>query len=136
MRSSGNFYSERGHGQPLLISLVGTAVGATASAAVIFSLVGSPPTQSDVLSISPRPIVRDIGASVAKETVKYQPAAEIPLAPTGTNEVATQTEAEHQPELSKQGSRMHKRVVVTRSRESYWRGRFARAFSQPRFSSW
>jgi hypothetical protein len=135
MRSIGNFYSERGHGQHFLIPLVATAVGATASAAVILSLVGSPPTQPDVSSISPRPIVRDIGASVAKETVKDQPTAETPLRSTGTNEVVTQTEAEHQLKASKQESRMHKRVV-TRSRQSYWRGRFARAFSQPRFSSW
>jgi hypothetical protein len=135
MRSTGHFYSERGHRHPLLVPLVATAVGATASAAVILSLVGSPPTQPDISSISPRPIVRDVGASVAKETVKDQPTAETPLRPTATNEVVTQTDAEHQPEVSKQEPRMHKRVA-TRSRESYWRGRFARAFSQPRFSSW
>jgi hypothetical protein len=135
MRSIENFHSERGHGQTLLVPLVATAVGATASAAVILSLVGSPPPQHDVSSISPRPIVRDIGASVVKETIKDQPTAETPLPPTGINKVATQTGVEHQPEVSMQESRMHKRVV-TRSRQSYWRGGFARAFSQPRFSTW
>jgi len=135
MRSIENFYSERGRGQSLLLPLVATAVGATASAAVILSLVASPPPQHDVSSISPQPIVRDIAASVANQTVKDQPKAETPLPPTGTNEVATLTEAEHQPGVSKQESRPHKRAV-TRSREPYWRGRFARAFSQPRFSSW
>jgi hypothetical protein len=131
MRSIENFYSERG--RDVLVPLVATAVGATASAAVILSLVGSPPPQHDVTSISPRPIVREIPASVVRETNKDQPTVETPLAPTG-NKVATQTEA-NQPEVSKQESRMHKRVV-TRSRQSYWRGRFARTFSQPRFSSW
>jgi hypothetical protein len=50
MRSIENFYSERG--RDLLVPLVATAVGATASAAVILSLVGSPPPQHDVTRIT------------------------------------------------------------------------------------
>jgi hypothetical protein len=135
MRSIGNLYSQREHGQALLVSLVATAVGVTASAAVILFLMSSPTAQPDVSSISPRAIVRDIGGSETKEAVKGLPAVDTPLRPAGTNEVATQTETEHQPEVNKQEPRMHKRVV-TRSREPYWRGRFVRAFSQPRFGFW
>ena len=138
MRFTGNFYSEwadaRGN-HSLLVALVACAVGATAGGAVMVSLVGSPVTQPGASSISPRAIVRDISASEAKERVKDEPPANTPLLPAGKNEVAVQTEAEHQPEVTKHESRRHKRVV-TRSREPYWRGRFARAFSQPRFSSW
>jgi hypothetical protein len=135
MRSIGNLYWQREHGQALLVSLVATAVGVTASAAVILFLMNSPTTQPDVSSISPRAIVRDISASETKETVKGPPTADTPSRPAGTNEMATQTETEHQPEVNEQETRIHKRVV-TRSREPYWRGRFVRAFSQPRFGLW
>jgi hypothetical protein len=134
MRSN-NFYSEWGRGQTLLVSLVATAVGAVASAAVIWSLVDSLTTQPDVSSISPRAIVRDIAASEVKKPVQDQPTAETALRPKGTNEVATQTDAEHQPEVHKQESRKHNRVA-SRWREPYWRGRSVRASSQPHFSSW
>src|SRR5689334_9020517 len=99
MMRSNNFYSEWGHGRTLLVSLVATAIGAVASAAVIWSLVGSLTTRPDVSSISPRAIVRDIAAS---KPVQDQPTAETALRPKGTNEVATQTDAEHQPEVHKQ----------------------------------
>lgn len=136
MRSIGNFHSEWGRGQALLVSLVATAVGAVASATVILSLVGSPTTQPGVLSISPRAIVRDLGASDVNKTVQDQLTSEIPLRPAGTNEVSTQTEAEHQPDVHKLESPKHSRVI-SRTREPYWRGRFTRAYSQlPRFSSW
>ena len=136
----GNHYSEwadaRGDTRrTVLVTLVACAVGATAGGAVMLSLVGSPVTQPGVSSISPRAIVREIGASEAKKTVQDQPTAETPLRPAGTNEVATQTDAEHQPEVQKQESRKHNRAV-SRSHEPYWRGRFVRALSQPRFSSW
>src|SRR5262245_60060503 len=58
MRFTGNFYSEWDHARgessnrTLLVVLVACAVGATASGAVILSLVGSPSTQPGVPSIS------------------------------------------------------------------------------------
>ena len=142
MRFTGNFYSESAHtrgvssNHPILVPLLACVVGAAASGAVILSLAGSSTTQPGVLSISPRAIVRNIGESETNKTVQDRPTAETSVRPTGTNEVTTQTDAEHQPEANKQESRKHRRVV-TRSRESYWRGRFGRSFSQlPHFSNW
>jgi len=140
MRFTGNFYSESAHARgvssnhPFLVPLVACVVGAAASGAVILSLVGSSTTQPDVSSILSRAIVRNAGGSETNKTV--DPTAETPVRPTGTNEVATQTEAKNQPEVNKQESRKHSRVV-TRSREPYWRGRFGHSFSHlPRFSYW
>jgi hypothetical protein len=144
MRFTGNFYSEWAHARggrssrAILAVLVACAVGATASGAVILSLVGSPSTKSGAPSISQRAIVRNTSASAATKTAEGQPAAETPSQPAGTamvsgrDESATQTE---EPAHS-QESRKHNRTA-TRSREPYWRRPFARAFSaSPRFGSW
>jgi hypothetical protein len=74
MRLIGNYYSEwadaRGDTRrTLLVTFVACAVGATASAAVIFSLASSPTTQSTVPPISPRAIVRNVGAPEVPKTV-------------------------------------------------------------------
>jgi hypothetical protein len=81
MRLIGNYYSEwadtRGNTRHiLLVTLVACAVGATASAAVIFSLASSPTTQRGVPSISPQAIVRDVGASEVPKTAQVGPAVE------------------------------------------------------------
>lgn len=120
MRFTGNFYSEwanaRGN-HSLLVALVACAVGATAGGAAMLSLVGSPVTQPGVSSIPPRAIVREIGASEAKKTLQDQPTAETPLRPGGTNEVATQTDAEHhQPEVQKKESRKLQPSCITFAR--------------------
>ena len=78
MRLIGNYYSEwadaRGDTRrTLLVTLVACAVGATASAAVIFSLTSSPTTQPDVRSISPQAIVRNVGASAVQKPPKMGP---------------------------------------------------------------
>jgi hypothetical protein len=130
MRLIGNYYSEwsdtRGNTRhTLLVTLVACAVGATASAAVIFSLASSPTTQPDVPSISPivrdvRPsevqtaqggpvvkptpspqaIVRNASASDAPKTARDGPVEPTPRPVTsmasGRDESVTQTEAEHQ----------------------------------------
>src|SRR6516225_5615941 len=88
MRSMGN-YSEwadaRGHTRrTLLVTLVACAVGATASAAVIFSLASSPTTQSAVPSISPRAIVRNVGAPELLKTVQGGPQVEPTRSPQTT----------------------------------------------------
>jgi hypothetical protein len=81
MRLIGNYYSEwadaRGDtGRTLLVTLVACAVGATASAAVIFSLASSSTTQSSVPPISPRAIVRNVGAPEVPKTVQDGPVVE------------------------------------------------------------
>jgi hypothetical protein len=73
MRLIGNYYSEwadtRGTTpHTFLVTLVACAAGAIANAAVIFSLASSPTTQPGVQSISPRAIVRNVGASEAPKT--------------------------------------------------------------------
>ena len=88
MRVSGNYYSEwadaRGDTRrTLLVTLVACVVGATASAAVIFSLASSPTTQSGVPSIEPRAIVRNVGAPEAPKTVQDGPVVE----PTPSSQV-------------------------------------------------
>jgi hypothetical protein len=149
MRFTGNFFSEgayvpggrsRRSSHTLLVPLVACAIGATASGAVILSLVGSPTIQQSVSSSSPRAIVRAAGStSEPTETAKNRPMVETPLPEAVTTKVSsrdepvTQTEAEHQAEVSDQQSRKHGRQ---RSREPHWQGRFARAFwSSSRFSS-
>ena len=75
MRLIGNYYSEWADAwgdtrRTLLVTLVACAVGATASAAVIFSLAGSPTTQSGVSPISPRAIARNVSAPAVPKTVQ------------------------------------------------------------------
>ena len=88
MRSMGNYYSEwadaRGDTRrTLLATFVACAVGATASAAVIFSLASSPTTQSSVSPISPRAMVRNVGAPEVPKTVQDGPVVE----PTPSSQV-------------------------------------------------
>jgi len=78
MRSMGNYYSEwadaRGDTRrTLLATFVACAVGATASAAVIFSLSSSSTTQSGVPPISPRAIVRNVAAPESQKPSKVDP---------------------------------------------------------------
>src|SRR5215472_12079138 len=85
----GNYYSEwadaRGDThRTLLVTLVACAVGATASAAVIFSLASSPTTQSGVPPISPRAIVRNVGAPELPKTVQGGPQVEPTPSPQAT----------------------------------------------------
>src|SRR6516162_2614638 len=89
MRLIGNYYSEwadaRGDTRrTLLVTFVACAVGATASAAVIFSLASSPTTQSGVPSISPRAIVRNVGAPEVPKTVQDGPVVEPTRSPQAT----------------------------------------------------
>ena len=75
MRLIGNYYSEwadarRNTRHTVLVTLVACAVGATASAAVIFSLARSSTTQSGVPPISPRAIVRNVAAPEVPKTVQ------------------------------------------------------------------
>ena len=88
MRSMGN-YSEwadaRGDTRrTLLVTLVACVVGATASAAVIFSLASSPTTQSAVPPISSRAIVRNVGAPELPKTVQGGPQVEPTPSPQAT----------------------------------------------------
>ena len=142
MRFTGNFFSERAHlrgGSPnhtFLVPLVACALGATASGAVILSLVGSSTTQPGISSISPRAIVRNAGTSEPTKTAQDRPIIETPLRPavtsavSGRDELVTQTEAEP----AGQQSRKHSQQS---SRKRHWQRRFARAFSPlPRFGSW
>ena len=145
MRSMGNYHSKwadaRGDTRrTFLVTSVACAVGATASGAVILSLVGSPATQPSVSSASPRAIVRSAGTSGPTENAQDRPVVEIPLRPavtsmaSGRDEPVTQMESEHQTEAHNQQSRKHSQQ---HSREPHWHGRFAHAFSGlPRFSSW
>ena len=155
MRLIGNYYSEwtdaRGDTRrTLLVTLVACAVGATASAAVIFSLASSPTAQSSVPPISPRAIVRNVVPEPTpspQATVRNADAFGVPKAaqnepvePTSRpaaasvvsdrNEQVTQTKAEHQTEVHSQQSRRHSRV-----RYPYWRG-FAHNISPKPFGSW
>jgi hypothetical protein len=164
MRLIGNYYSEwsdsRGSTRyTLLVTLVASAVGATASAAVIFSLASSPTTQPDVPSMSPQAIVRNVGdgpsaveptpssraivrnggvSDVPKTTqdgtVEPMPQSAGTITASGRNEPVTQTEAEHQTEAQNQQSRKHGRVA-RRWREPYWR-RFAHNSSPRPFGFW
>ena len=89
MQLIGNYYSEwadaRGDTRrTLLATFVACAVGATASAAVIFSLASSPTTQSGVPPISPRAIVRNVSAPAAPKTVQGGPQVEPTPSPQAT----------------------------------------------------
>ena len=162
MRLIGNYYSEwadaRGDTRrTLLVTLVACAVGATASAAVIFSLASSPTTQSSVPPISPRAIVRNVGAPEVPKTVQDGPVVEPTRSPQATarvpkavqnepveptsqpaansmvsarDDAVTQTEAEHRAGVHSQQPRRHSRV-----RYPYWR-RFARNPWPKPFGSW
>jgi len=133
-------YSEwsdaRGHTRrTLLVTLVACAVGATASAAVIFSLASSPTTQSAVPSIAPRATVRNDGAFEAPKAVQNEPVE--PTSQPAANsmvsardEPVTQTEAEHRAGVHSQQSRRHSRV-----RYPYWR-RFAHNPWPKPFGTW
>ena len=87
MRSTGNFFSTRrgSSNHTLLVPLVACAVGAAASGAVILSQLGSPKTQPGVSSISPRAIVRNVGASEPTKTAQDRPIIETPLRPAVTS---------------------------------------------------
>jgi hypothetical protein len=164
MRLMGNYYSEWADARSdtrrtVLVTLVACAVGATASAAVIFSLASSPTTQSSAPPISPRAIVRNVGAPEVPKTVQDGPvveptsspqatvrnagATEVPKAPveptsrpaaasmvSGRNVSVTQTEAEARAEVHSQQSRRHTPV-----RQPYWR-RFAHNPWPKPFGSW
>jgi hypothetical protein len=97
MRLIGNYYSEwadaRGDTRrTLLVTLVACAVGATASAAVIFSLAGSPTTQSSAPPISPRAIVRNVSAPEVPKNVQGGPLVEQTPSPQATVRNAGATE--------------------------------------------
>jgi hypothetical protein len=105
MRLIGNYSSEwadnRGNTRnTLLVTLVVCAVGATASATIIFSLASSPATQSSVLTISPQAIVRNTAASEAPKTAQGGPAVEPMSSPqgvlrnAGTSEVSNTAQIE------------------------------------------
>ena len=159
MRLIGNYYSEwaeaRGDTRrTLLVTLVACAVGATASAAVIFSLASSPTTQSGVPPISPRAIVRNVGAPEVPKTAQAGPMGEPTPSPQATrvpkaahpveptsqpaansmvsarDEPVTQTEAEHRAGVHNQQPRRHSRV-----RYPYWR-RFAHNPWPKPFGTW
>ena len=164
MRLIGNYYSEwAGNTRHiLLVTLVACAVGATASATVIFSLASSPTTQSGVPSISPQAIVRNVGVSEVPKIAQVGRAVEPTSSPraidsdvpktsedgpvgpvshpaatstaSGREEPMALTEAEHQTEAQSQQSRKHGRVV-RRWREPYWR-RFAHNSSPKPFGFW
>ena len=141
MRSIGNYYSEwadtRGTRHTLLVTLIACAVGATASAAVIFSLASSPTT--NVPTISPQAIVRNTGTSEVPKTAQDGPVESTsrPAAnsmTSGLDEPVTQNLAEHQTEAQSHQSRKHGRVV-RRWHEPYWR-RFAHNSSPRPFGFW
>jgi hypothetical protein len=143
MGFNGDFYSEwtprADFAHTLLVVLVSCAIGATAGAAVILSLVSSLMIQPRVPSISPRVTVQSISASETANIAQDQPTMETwPAAIDAISdpeELATQKEAGHREEHS-HSSRKYSRVVI-RSREHYWRRRFTHNLSQsPRFSSW
>ena len=159
MRLIGNYYSEwadaRGDTRrTLLATFVACAVGATASAAVIFSLASSSTTQSGVPPISSRAIVRNVAAPEIPKTVQGGPVVEPTRSPQATvrnagafgavqnepveptsqpaansmvsarDEPVTQTEAEHRTGVH--STRRHSRV-----RYPYWR-----RFAHNPFGSW
>ena len=80
MRSMGNYSEWADAGgdsrRTLLVTLVACAVGATATAVVIFSLASSSTTQSGVPPISPRAIVRNVAAPEIPKTIQGGPQVE------------------------------------------------------------
>lgn len=170
MRLIGNYYSEwsdtRGNTRhTLLVTLVACAVGATASAAVIFSLASSTTTQPDVPLISRQAIVRDVHASeaqtaqdgpVVKPTSSPQAivrnasasdapktAQDGPIEPTprpATSMAAGRDEPVMQTEAEHQTEAQSQQSrkhgrVVRHLREPYWR-RFAHNSSPRPFGFW
>jgi hypothetical protein len=141
----------RDSGRTLLVSLVACAVGGTASAAVILSLVDFAMTQASVPPISPRAIVWKASAQNSpmveaptrlaatslvspadKPVIQNSPAVEkaTPVAMvSSSNEPATQTKAEHPSEVHSQQWRKRTK------REHHWRRRFAH-ISSTRFGLW
>src|SRR5262249_33695275 len=79
MRLADNFYSEwtnvqkDSFGHTLFVTLVACAVGATAGAAVILSLVGALLVQRSVPSISPRVVARYTGTFETSNVVPDRP---------------------------------------------------------------
>jgi hypothetical protein len=170
MRLIGNYYSEwsdtRGNKRhTLLVTLVACAVGATASAAVIFSLANSTTTQPDVPSISRQAIVRDVRASEVQTTqdgpvVKPTPSPQAivrnasasdapktaqdgPVEPTprpatsmASGRDEPVTQTEAEHQTEAQSQQSRKHGrVVRRWREPYWR-RFAHNSSPRPFGFW
>jgi hypothetical protein len=136
MRFTGNFFSEWAHrggsssNHSLLISLVACAVVAAASGAVILSLVGSPVTEPNRSSASPRAIVRAAATPEATE-IQGRANVETPPQPAMTSrlssgaEPVTQTESQQPMEVPSQELQKHNHQ---RTRESHWQGRLAHAF--------
>ena len=94
MRFAGNFFSEwQGNDshRTLLAAFVACAVGATACAAVVLSMVSSPTTQTAVSSNSPRAIVRNAGVPEATQSAQDHPMAETPSRAAGRLDAATVT---------------------------------------------
>jgi hypothetical protein len=168
MRLMGNYYSEWADARSdtrrtVLVTLVACAVGATASAAVIFSLASSPTTQSSAPPISPRAIVRNVGAPEVPKNVQGGPlveqtpspqatvrnagAFEVPKAaqsdpvePTSGTAVASMVSGRN--EQVTQTKAEHQAEVHSqqsrrhsRVRQPYWRG-FAHNLSPKPFGSW
>jgi hypothetical protein len=164
----GNYYSEWADARDdtrrtVLVTLVACAVGATASAAVIFSLASSPTTQSSAPPISPRAIVRNVGAPEVPKNVQGGPlveqtpspqatvrnagAFEVPKAaqsdpvePTSGTAVASMVSGRN--EQVTQTKAEHQAEVHSqqsrrhsRVRQPYWRG-FAHNLSPKPFGSW
>jgi hypothetical protein len=146
MRLNGNSHSDWISGRKessahiLLVAVVACAVGATASAGVILSLLGSVIVQPRVPSIAPRVIASNNTASGPANIAQDQAATEtaipqvaIPTMPETALPV-NQTQAGrqvHSHRLRKLGR------VAGRPRETYWRHRFTNAYSQlPRVSYW
>jgi hypothetical protein len=122
MRAIGNFYSwahvqGKSSHHAFFVGSVACAVGATASAAVILSLVDSPVRESGIPSTSARAIVRNAGTFEAPKTVQDRPMVEAPLRPaatetvSGRDEPVTQMEAGHQARVHGEPQK-HSQVVI------------------------
>jgi hypothetical protein len=169
MRLIGNFYSEWAHDRgnfqrTLLVTLVACAVGGIASAAVILSLASPPISQPGAPSISPRAIVRNVGASEPPKaaqdgpvvettpspgaivrnagaseepkTAQDEPKVETAPRPAATGMVVNRDESVTQTEAEHQAEvHSHQSRKHGRVREPYWR-RFAHNFSLKPFGSW
>jgi hypothetical protein len=150
MRSVGNFYPEWGHlaapstlRHSLFVTSVALAVGATASAAVMLSLVDSSAMQPRIVSTSAQTLVTKAEASGASTTTQDLPTAvekNPPPAITGTihdDAVTTApTDAGHRAAVHiGRKAREHRRVVIQRRKTHRWQ--FARGFAPfPRDRSW
>lgn len=111
MRSAGNFHPEWGYLAPapsfmrtIRIALVATAIGATAGAAVVVSLVGRPSHSLASTSIASHALVRSVDTAHPAVTsapsinplpaaaVSSQPAVQSPAAPPATNAAPAQVQ--------------------------------------------